>query len=103
MTMKERLSATVSADVLAAGRAAVSEGRAQTLSAWVNAALQRQVEHDDRMRSLDEFIDAYEAEHGLITDEEIREATRRTRGRAIVVRDPPTTEAKPHPSRPGAA
>ncbi len=41
------------------------------------------------MRALDDFINAYEAEHGTITEDEIHEATRRTRGRAVVVRTPP--------------
>lgn len=88
MTNRERLSATVEAGLLAAGRAAVTEGRAESLSAWVNDALRRQAEHDRRMQSLDEFLEAYEAEHGVITDEEIRAATRRSRSRAVVVRDP---------------
>lgn len=86
MTSKERLSATVEAEVLAAGRKAVEEGRASSLSAWVNEALARQAAHDHRLRALDEFIDAYEAEHGIITDEEIGAAARRARSRSIVVR-----------------
>jgi hypothetical protein len=46
MTNRERLSATVEAELLAAGRAAVAEGRAESLSAWVNDALRRQADHD---------------------------------------------------------
>src|SRR5262245_48981023 len=86
MSWKQRLSASVDADVLAAALAAVSDGRAANVSAWVNEALHRQVEHDRRMRALDAFLAAYEAEHGTITDDEIREATRRARGRSLVVR-----------------
>lgn len=89
MTTKQRLSATVEADLLAAGRTAVAEGRAESLSAWVNDALRRQAGHDRRMAALDEFLDVYEAEHGEITDDEVRDATRRTRARAVVVRTPP--------------
>lgn len=89
MTNRQRLSATVEADLLAAGRAAVVEGRAESLSAWVNDALQRQADHDRRMTALDVFLDGYEAEHGQITEDEMRDATRRTRGRAVVVRTPP--------------
>ncbi|MGH8884852.1 MAG: hypothetical protein ACRDYX_06705 [Egibacteraceae bacterium] len=55
----------------------MADGRIENLSAWVNEALRRQVEHDRRMRALDEFLAAYEAEHGEITDEEMRDATRR--------------------------
>lgn len=86
MTNRERLSATVEAELLAAGRAAVGEGRAESLSSWVNDALRRQVLHDQRMRALDEFLQVYEAEHGEITEEEIRQASRRARARAVVVR-----------------
>lgn len=86
MSVKQRLSASVDADILAAAQAAVLERRAPNISAWVNEALRRQVEHDRRMRALDHFIAAYEAEHGVISDEEIREASRNTRARAVVVR-----------------
>jgi hypothetical protein len=88
MTTRERLSATVEADLLEAGRAAVTAGRAESLSAWVNAALRRQADHDRRMKSLDSFLDAYESEHGPITEDEMRAATRRARARAVVVRGP---------------
>lgn len=86
MSPRQRLSATVEADLLSAGRNAVAEGRAESLSGWVNDALARQADHDRRLKALDEFIRRYEAEHGEITAAEIREATRRTRGRAVVVR-----------------
>jgi hypothetical protein len=86
MSSKQRLSASVDSDVLEAAHAAVSDGRAPNLSAWVNAALHRQAEHDRRMRALDEFLSVYEAEHGLITDREIQDASRRARARAFVVR-----------------
>lgn len=89
MTRKGRLSATVEPALLAAGRAAVGEGRAESLSAWVNDALRRQADHDRRMKALDEFFERYEREHGEITEEEMQAATRRARGRAVVVRTPP--------------
>jgi hypothetical protein len=66
----------------------VAEGRAESLSAWVNGALRRQADHDRRMKALDEFLDGYEAEHGAITEQEIEAATRRARTRAVVVRTP---------------
>ena len=86
---KARLSATVESELLAAGREAVSEGRAGSLSAWVNDALRRQSEHDRRMRALGAFVAAYEAEHGDISDEETEAAARHARGRAVVVRGAP--------------
>lgn len=93
MTKRERLSATVESELLAAGRAAVAEGRAESLSAWVNDAFRRQADHDRRMRALDEFLSAFEAEHGEITGEEVQAATRRARSRAVVVRTPPPAKA----------
>lgn len=88
MRGKERLSATVEAELLVAGRAAVAKGRAESLSAWVNGALRHQADHDRRMTALDRFLDAYEAEHGEITEREMQAATRRSRARAVVLRTP---------------
>jgi hypothetical protein len=86
MSTKSRLSASVDAELVAAGQREVAAGRAENLSAWVNEALHRQVEHDRQMRALDEFLAAFEAEHGEIGEDEVREAVRRARGRAVVVR-----------------
>lgn len=85
MTVKQRLSASVDADMIEAGRQAVARGEAESLSAWVNAALHRQAEHDQRLQAMDEFIAQYEAEHGEITEEEMEAAERWARENAIVV------------------
>jgi Arc/MetJ-type ribon-helix-helix transcriptional regulator len=86
MTAKTRPSATVDSDVLEAVQAAVSDGEAESVSAYVNDALRLQAEHDRRLRGIDDFIAAYEAEHGEITEEEMEAAYRRARARAVVVR-----------------
>lgn len=86
MSTKERLSASVDAQLLAAGHAAVAAGRAESLSAWVNDALQMKTAHDQRMVALDEFLATYEADHGEVTQKEINDAARRARGGAVVVR-----------------
>jgi hypothetical protein len=86
MTAKSRLSVTVDADLVAASHAAVAAGQAETVSAWVNDALHLKIEHDRRLRGIDDFIEAYEAEHGEITEEEMDAAARSMRARAIVVR-----------------
>lgn len=103
MKGKQRLSASVDAELLAAGRAAVAEGRAESLSSWVNDALRLQADHDQRMRALDSFLAAYEAEHGVITEEEMNEAARRARARATVVRGSPRVERAGARRRQGAA
>ncbi len=89
MTTKRRLSASVDAELIAVAQEAVTDGHAESISAWVNDALRLKADHDRRLQALDEFLAAYEVEHGEITDEEMRDAARRARERAIVVRGNP--------------
>lgn len=91
---KVRVTATVDAELIAAGRDAVAAGSAQSFSGWVNDALRRQAEHDDRLRALGVFVAAYEAEHGALSDEEVVEARRRATARALV------SGRAPGPARP---
>jgi len=100
--IKKRLSATVDADLIEAGQAAVDQGQADSVSAWVNEALRLKVAHDRRMRALDEFLAAFEAEHGEITDDQIADAVRRARARATVIRGSPG-DASRRRRRTGAA
>jgi Arc/MetJ-type ribon-helix-helix transcriptional regulator len=86
MTAKTRLSVTVDSDLVAASQAAVADGEAESVSAWVNDALRLKMEHDRRLRGIDDFIAAFEAEYGEITDEEMDTAYRTSKARAIVVR-----------------
>jgi hypothetical protein len=86
MTTKSRLSVTVDADLVAAVHAALAAGAADSMSAWVSDALRLKLDHDRRLRGIDDFIAAYEAEHGEITEEEMEAAERWARERAIVVR-----------------
>jgi Arc/MetJ-type ribon-helix-helix transcriptional regulator len=86
MTEKARLSVTVDQELVSVAQRAVAEGRATSTSAWINEAMARHADHEQRLRAVDEFIEAYEAEHGEITDEEMRAASRQVAGRATVVR-----------------
>jgi hypothetical protein len=45
----------------------------------VNDALRLKLEQDRRLQALGAFVAAYEAEHGEITREDIRDAARRAR------------------------
>jgi Arc/MetJ-type ribon-helix-helix transcriptional regulator len=83
---KSRLSVTVDADLVAAVHAAVAAGATDSMSAWVSDALRLKLDHDRRLRGIGDFIAAYEAEHGEITEEEMEAAVRSMRERAIVVR-----------------
>jgi Arc/MetJ-type ribon-helix-helix transcriptional regulator len=102
MSTKQRLSASVDAELMAAAQQAVAEGRAENISAWVNDALRLKTDHERRLQALDDFLAAYEAEHGEITEDEMRDAARRARERAIVVRGRPD-EYGPAPRGRGAA
>jgi Arc/MetJ-type ribon-helix-helix transcriptional regulator len=103
MKGKQRLSASVDAELMRAGQEAVAEGRAESVSAWVNDALRLKADHDQRMRALDAFIAAYEAEHGEITEEEMRAAARRARAGATVVRATSAIDRPPSGRGQGAA
>jgi hypothetical protein len=99
MKGKQRLSASADAELVKAGQSAVDEGRAESMSAWVNEAFRLKAEHDRRMRALDTLLSAYESDHGEITDGEIKTAVRRTRALATVVRGHPVGDQ----ARPGRA
>jgi len=86
MQSKNRLSASVDQELLEAAQAAVEAGRADSVSAWVNEALHRQMLHDRRMAAMAEFISTYEAQHGVISEGEMLQAARQMRGRAVTVR-----------------
>lgn len=103
MSAKERLSASVDADLVAVAQEAVAQGRAESVSAWVNEALRLKVAHDRRLRAIDEFVAGFEAGHGEITEAEMSEAARRARGRAVVVRGEPAPRQKGGPGERGAA
>ncbi|HUF71885.1 MAG TPA: hypothetical protein VMR74_03185 [Gammaproteobacteria bacterium] len=83
---KERLTVTVDPDLIHAGNHAVAEGRAESLSAWVNAALAEKVAKERRLAALAEAVAAYEKKHGTISARELAEQARADRESAIVVR-----------------
>jgi hypothetical protein len=72
---KQRLSASVDADQILAAEAAVARGRSDSVSAWVNDALRLKVDQERRLDALAAFVVA----------DEIRDAARGARRRAIVV------------------
>jgi hypothetical protein len=83
---KARLTVTVDHDLVAAGNAAVAEGRAESLSAWVNEAMSERKEKERRLLALAEAVAEYERLHGEISDEEIALQRRLDQRAAIVVR-----------------
>jgi hypothetical protein len=83
---KKRITVTVDADLLKTAEAAVRAGRAESLSAWVNLALDQRAKEEKRLAGMDAAIAAYEAEHGKFTEEEIEAQRRANRRNAIHVR-----------------
>jgi hypothetical protein len=83
---KERLTVTVDPDLVKAGADAVEEGRAESLSAWVNLALAERARKEQRLKALADAVTFYEAEFGAITDEELTAQRRADRAAARVVR-----------------
>ena len=79
---KQRVTITVDETLLAEVNAAVSAGRARSVSEWVGEAMAERRTRDRRLALLDELISGYEAEHGFITDEEVAEQIQRDRDAA---------------------
>src|SRR5437763_1383186 len=74
---KDRLTVTVDPQLVEAGNAAVAEGRAGSLSAWVNLALHERAAKDRRLRALAEAGAAYESAFGVVqAAEPVRPAAR---------------------------
>ena len=96
---KERLTVTVDPDLIAAGNDAVSEGRAESLSAWVNAALAEKTAKERRLAALAEAVATYEARFGTISMQELDEQRRADRAAAVVVRGTTRGATKPRSSR----
>ncbi len=94
MSTKQRLSASVDSGLLASAHAAVAAGRADSVSAWVNDALRRQLEHERRLAALAGYLTAYEAERGEIGEEEMLTAVRQAESRSVAVR-PRTAAPRP--------
>lgn len=88
MSRKQRLTVTLDPEVLDAVRRAVAEARPpMSVSEWVNRVLAEKTydEEEDKARrlaGLREVIEAYEAEFGVITEEEAKAAWDEARAEA---------------------
>ena len=77
---------TVDPELVEAANRAVASGSADSLSAWVSAALADRARRDEQLARLGDSIADYEAEFGEITTEEIAQQRRADREGAVVVR-----------------
>ena len=101
---KRRITLTIDADLLDEASAAVSDGDASSVSAWVNEAMADKSEHRRRLKALGEAIADYESEFGPITDEQREAACLRASQQAIRVRarerdvEHPTVRSRSEPA-----
>ena len=79
---KQRVTVTVEGTLLDAASTAVSEGRARSVSEWVGEAMAQRLDRDTRLAVLSRLVGEYEAEHGLITSDEIAEQAQQDRDAA---------------------
>jgi hypothetical protein len=91
---KERLTVTVDPHLVKAGNEAVAEGKAESLSAWVNLALSERAAKERRLRALERALEAYEAGFGAIGPDELAAQARADRASARVVRGSGARTAK---------
>jgi hypothetical protein len=100
-TRKERLTVTVDPAFIDAGNDAVAEGRAESLSAWVNAALAERVARERRLVVLAQAVAEYEQRFGVISAQELADQTRADRESAVVVRGKASRTSKRKAGRRG--
>ena len=91
---KERLTVTVDGPLLTAANAAVRDGRAASVSAWVNLALEHQAAREARFRAMADAVAAYEQAHGAISDEEIARQRRIDRRNTVGIEAPPKKKSR---------
>ena len=89
---KQRLSASVDAELIEAAENAVARGHSESVSAWVNDALRLKLDQERRLEALAAFVAAYEADHGEISSDEMNQALRHARSRAVVIREMPSKQ-----------
>jgi len=80
------MTVTVDPELVEAASRAVADGRADSVSGWVSAALSEKVERDRKLAHLRAAIGDYEADFGEITAEEMVAQSRADREAAVIVR-----------------
>lgn len=88
---KERVTVTVDRALVRVANAAVSAGRASSLSSWVNLALEERVAKERRLQAMADAIAAYEAQFGAMSQQEIDNQERADRRAAVTARRGSTT------------
>jgi hypothetical protein len=83
---KRRVTITVDEALVELASTSVDQGKTESVSAWINEAMNDRVARDRRLEVLAELVAAYEAKHGEITDDELAEQAQRDRDAAAASR-----------------
>ena len=83
---KKRVTVTVDEQVLQIAAQAVRDGDADSVSSWINDAMIDRRAKQQRLAELGNMIADYEAEHGVITADEIERQQQVDRDAAALVR-----------------
>ncbi len=83
---KRRVTVTVDEELIDAVTTAVDQGQARSVSAWISGAIEQRRDHERRLAELASLITAYEAEHGVITEEELADQAQADRDAAALLR-----------------
>jgi hypothetical protein len=95
MTLRKvRLTVTVDRALVQAGNAAVAAGRADSVSGWVNVALEERAAKERKLEAMATAVALYEREFGIISDAELIAQDRADRRAAVVVRSNPRSRRK---------
>ena len=84
---------TVDRALLEAAEEAVRQGRADSVSGWVNVALAERAARELKLAAMAKAVAAYEARHGVITSAELAAQARADRADRVVVRKAPAVAA----------
>lgn len=83
---KQRVTISIEIDLLEEAQAAVSNGQCRSLSQWIGEAVAEQLDKERRLALLAEMVAEYEAEHGVITEEDMEEQIRKDKEAAAANR-----------------
>ena len=83
---KGRITITIELDLLDEVQTAVNDGSCRSVSQWISEAMADRLAEEQRLAVLRQMIAEYEAEHGVITDEEMAEQAQRDRDAAAAIR-----------------
>ena len=83
---KRRVTITVDQEVADEVAAAVEAQPGGSVSAWVAEAMRERLERDRRLATLSALLDDHEAQHGVITDDELAEQAQQDRDAAATTR-----------------